>query len=784
MRYWNLSTRLAERFSVNMADPTHADAEPETVEHTPNCIEKRIPKTGRYMWWHRFLNRTSKFAECSALVATLAAPRHRELRAEARRITRDADIVIHSCPFLWKLYPRPRRGQLLVYDSYNVEANMARDMFGSGLWAKWAVGRIRRLEGGLCRAAHVILACSHEDAEGFVELYGVDRSKIVIVPNGVDVEAVRPAPEQREAGRERLGLSADRPAAFFIGSFHPPNTEAAEYIVGSVAPQVPEADFLIAGRVCQSFEGLELPPNVRMLGLVDEQTKADLFAATDVALNPMFSGSGTNLKMLEHLAAGQPILTTPLGARGLDLEHGRHAWILPERRYVRGLKELLANAGARRALGHHGRELAESRFSWQVIGRELADLLEMKISPRILYLNDYQVSPVISGGCQRLNAVATELSKNVLPVTLLTLTTEESARRVSHSARYEELNIPRSGAHRAVDAFLNRRLGVAPDDATAIAFHWLTPAYRRALERETIAPALIVLGHTFMVRQAERFRDRLPIFYDSHNAEFSLKRQLYPSSLVGRWLKSVVRRGERDALQMSFAASCVAQGDLEAFVSELGAGPEKLFIADNGVDCSRLTPVDVDVRPRLRQAIGMGTRPAAIFLGSGHPPNADAARFLFEEVAPANPDALFLIAGGVCGWFSPNQVPKNVVLMGMVSDAVKDFLLLTADVALNPVFRGSGTNIKLMDYLSAGLPVICTPVGARGLPANANGVVVSEPDEFGPALAELLGDLDRRRELALGARELAVRQFDWPIALGPQVNHIRGELQEIDESRS
>ena len=779
MRYWNLSTRLSEKFDVRMVNPTHPDAVRETVEHTPHCVETRLPKTSRYLWWHRFLDRTAKFPECSALVTTLAAPSHAELRAEVNRITSDADIVIHSCPFLWQLYPKARPGQLLVYDSYNVEARMARDMFRGGLWGSWAVRRIKRIEGGLCRAAHLVLACSREDAEGMTELYGIDRSKVIVVPNGVDVNEVRPVEdaEAREAIRSRLELTPGRPAAFFIGSFHPPNTEAAEFILGRVAPDLPEADFLIAGKVCQSFEGLDVPPNVRMLGLVEEQTKADLFAGTDVALNPMFSGSGTNLKMLEHLAAGQPIVTTPAGARGLDLEHGRHAWILPEERFTRGLKELLADSEQRRILGRQGRELAEQRFSWQVIGRDLAALLEMKTGPRILFLNDYPVSAVHSGGCQRLNAVATELAKNVLPITFVTLTTAQSPRRIVHSPRCEELNIPRSALHRAIDAFLNRRLRLAPDDATAIAFHWLTPAYRRALERETIAPALILLGHPFMVRHARRFQGQTPIFCDSQNAEFALKRQLYPSNLSGKWLRSVVRRGESEALNMAFGSSCVTEDDLLAFVGDLGADPEKLIVAENGVDCSRLQPVTVEYRGKRRRAVGFGSEPVAIFLGSGHPPNADAARFLFEQVAPANPGALFLVVGGVCGWFAGQELPANILLMGMVPDAVKDFLVLTADVALNPVFRGSGTNIKLMEYLSAGLPVVCTPVGARGLPVGATGVIVSEPKNFGQVLGELLADPGRRREMARGARELAVNQFDWPIALRPMVLRVLRELK-------
>jgi glycosyltransferase involved in cell wall biosynthesis len=60
-----------------------------------------------------------------------------------------------------------------------------------------------------------------------------------------------------------------------------------------------------------------------------------------------------------------------------------------------------------------------------------------------------------------------------------------------------------------------------------------------------------------------------------------------------------------------------------------------------------------------------------------------------------------------------------VQLTGQVSGAFKNSVLSVADVALNPLTLGSGTNLKMLEYFVAGIPVISTPFGARGLGVTA-----------------------------------------------------------------
>ena len=122
----------------------------------------------------------------------------------------------------------------------------------------------------------------------------------------------------------------DSPFVIFTGSNYAPNLEGAEFIVDTLAAEFPEVVFGIIGGVGlmmreRRSEG-SFPPNVRLFGFVEKPQLLDLYHAADLALNPMLHGSGTNIKMFDAMAAGLPILSTSVGARGIEGEPSRH-WI-------------------------------------------------------------------------------------------------------------------------------------------------------------------------------------------------------------------------------------------------------------------------------------------------------------------------------------------------------------------------------------------------------------------------------------------------------------------------
>ena len=290
----------------------------------------------------------------------------------------EADVVVFSHPWIYPLVQTaidPER-QLIVYDSQNVEGALRLKLLDDGGAGTQIARGVIELEHELCHAAHLLLACSHEDRLRFSRFYGISPSKIVVVPNGVFTQQIQPANDvAKRQARRQLSFS-DRPVAIFIGSNYAPNVEAARFIVNELAPHTQGVEFVVAGGVSDALADAEAVRRgvVRLTGTVDEEIKRTLLAAADIALNPMSVGSGTNIKMFDYMAAGLPILTTPIGARGI--ETSQPAFLASERaHFVSELRRILTNKGEQTRLGRVARREAERQFSWERISADLGNLL-------------------------------------------------------------------------------------------------------------------------------------------------------------------------------------------------------------------------------------------------------------------------------------------------------------------------------------------------------------------------------------------------------------------------
>jgi glycosyltransferase involved in cell wall biosynthesis len=254
-----------------------------------------------------------------------------------------------------------------------------------------------------------------------------------------------------------------------------------------------------------------------------------------------------------------------------------------------------------------------------------------------------------------------------------------------------------------------------------------------------------------------------------------LKQALFTRRPLSRYLIRRVRMAETTACRRSEATFCVSEQNRQQLIDLVPELQEKSFVCPNGVDCGKANVLSAEERRKRRRKVGFGREFVAIFLGSGHPPNREAANLISDRISREHPRVLFLIVGSVSGWFWNRYMPGNVLLMGMVSTPVKDFLLQTADFALNPMMTGSGTSLKLFDYLAAGLPVLSTSIGARGLDEEAmKALVLLEVEDFSRGLRELLSDPARCEELSSNARRFAEEQFDWTVTLREMERVIAG----------
>jgi len=277
------------------------------------------------------------------------------------------------CDFLFPAPNMPDLGQCTLFQ-HNVEALIWKrqaEHAGDPLRRAYFRSQYRRMlayEGEVCRKVRNIIAVSESDAETMRSLYGV--SRVAAVPTGVDVDYFRSCGEQP--------CTAD---LVFVGSMDwMPNIDAVLWFAAEILPLIrakrPDATLAIVGRR-PSPEVARLPekdPRILVTGTIDD-TRPYLWGSS-VAIVPLRIGGGTRLKIYEAMAAGIPVVSTTIGAEGLDYRDGVDICIADTPADLASqCLALLDDTGARRRIAAAAFQKVSSRYSWDGVSRKFEELL-------------------------------------------------------------------------------------------------------------------------------------------------------------------------------------------------------------------------------------------------------------------------------------------------------------------------------------------------------------------------------------------------------------------------
>ncbi|NHN61429.1 MULTISPECIES: glycosyltransferase family 4 protein [Halorussus] len=257
------------------------------------------------------------------------------------------------------------------------------------------------------------------------------------------------------------------------------------------------------------------------------------------------------------------------------------------------------------------------------------------------------------------------------------------------------------------------------------------------------------------VRLADRYDARLLL--NKHNAMYDLVDQqlgLRPiPGVVRRRAVENLRRFEQWGIDAADAVVFQSPDDAEGFRL-----PDDTVVKTipNGTD---FETIDAGGDPdRIRKQFRIpDDATVCLFVGAfDYDPNEVAGDVVRDELAPALPDVEFLLVGRD----PPDAARDNVHAPGYVEDLAG--ALAAADVAICPLTLGSGTKLKMLDYLAAGLPVVTTDVGAQGLPLTdgETALIRDSWDEFADAIETLAESNELRESLSSNGRELG-RQYSW-----------------------
>lgn len=213
---------------------------------------------------------------------------------------------------------------------------------------------------------HVIAVSEHDRR---LMAAWVDPGRITVVPTGVNLGLYRP-----EASPAPL-----EPLVMFVGAMDwEPNVDAVEYFCHEIWPKieaaVPEARFRIVGRNPVSRVRKLASASVEVTGRVPSVLEHLRKAA--VVVVPLRVGGGTRLKIYEAMGAGKALVSTTIGAEGLDVHHGRDIVLADDPgSFAKAVLSFLDDAELRAGYERAAAELA-SQYDWPLIGRRFAEVLE------------------------------------------------------------------------------------------------------------------------------------------------------------------------------------------------------------------------------------------------------------------------------------------------------------------------------------------------------------------------------------------------------------------------
>ncbi len=227
--------------------------------------------------------------------------------------------------------------------------------------------RLKREETRFLKNFDAVAAITNEDAE--LMRRTVPEAIIKVIPAGVDTEYFRPSDQLEDPNQ-----------VLWIGSLAwDPNYDAVRYFLTSIFPLIlsskPELKFDVIGMESERVRkyAARFGGQVRLLGRVPDVR--DYLARSAVLVVPLRIGGGMRLKLLDFFAAGKPVVASTIAAEGNLAQNAIHALIRDEAAsFAGGVLELTSNEALRGRLGHAARDLVMREYSWEKIGKDMAEL--------------------------------------------------------------------------------------------------------------------------------------------------------------------------------------------------------------------------------------------------------------------------------------------------------------------------------------------------------------------------------------------------------------------------
>lgn len=234
------------------------------------------------------------------------------------------------------------------------------------IYAKYTAKTMAALERRILREASGHIVCSEREKEELLRI--APNARIEVVENGVDTAYFADAASRDPESREIV----------FVGAMgYYPNAEGAVWFANDIWPEVREQMHGAALSIVGANPGPDVLtlnglPGVKVTGMVPDVRP--YYHNALAAVVPLRTGGGTRLKILEAMAAGVPVISTPLGAEGLEVASGENVILVnPQDKHgwVKAILSLADSPARQNAMVASGLALVKARYDWEILGAKL-----------------------------------------------------------------------------------------------------------------------------------------------------------------------------------------------------------------------------------------------------------------------------------------------------------------------------------------------------------------------------------------------------------------------------
>ena len=683
----------------------------------------------------------------------------------------DFDLVqiesIHLMEYL-PIIRAARHRPLVICDWHNVESELMQrysEREKNPLRRAYAYRTARKMSEFEHQAmtefdAHVVV--SERDAE---QLRSANpHARIFIIENGVDVAHYF----NRNAQSAVPALTPNR--ILFVGSMdYHANCDAVVDFAREVWPRVherrPELRFTIVGRdPSAAVRELASIPGIEVTGTVDDVRP--FYREAVAAIVPLKIGGGSRLKILEAMAAGVPVISTRLGAEGIDVKNRENVLLAETASEFRdAITEIIDDHELRDRLLKTGRELVNEHYDWSKLGANLSEFHAALITRRpVLKVSSRKTSALPSEKTIKLLAIVEATTVNAVAKNML-----EFDRAASELQKYSpdfprvELSLVTFARASELDTS-NEFVAAARAQGLSIDVirerrrfdSRVIPALRRIVQRQKPD---IVLTHSvkshFLLWRSQLWKRFAWIAF--HHGYTSTDRKMRLYNQLDRW-------------SLPHAARIVTV--CEAFAHELAhtrsVPREKIIVQHNSIRPEPFPAAEEVLALKRELGINQNER-VVLSVGrlsqeKAHSDLLRAFKILRDSLSETAVRLVIVGEGAERAKLETAAtslgISEHVVFAGQVRN-VRSYYA-AADVLAN-ASQSEGSPYVLLEAMAAGLPIVATAVG--GVPEiledNQTGLLVPSrnPQAMAQALARLLNDPDLAARLVASADALVTTRL-------------------------